>query len=617
VSEVVILLLSVALTLSCITAIEGAAPEVPDEKDVLKTLRQGHPRLIVLDPDVQRTKHAISTNPKLKEAFEALKRSGERMLTEPTVEYKLIGPRLLAQSRAALNRIYTLAALYRLEGDVKFAERARRELLAAANLPDWHPAHFLDTAEMCHAVAIGYDWLYHWLSPEDRQTLRKAIVEKGLRPSEPETASHNWWMKVRHNWNQVCHGGIAIGALAVAEDEPELAARIVRRAVAYVPFAMREYGPDGGWAEGPGYWGYATSYTVYFLAALETALGTDFGLSSLPGFRETGMFRLHFVGPTGLTFNYADAGDRAGSSTHMFWLAKRFQNPLYAWEAKQRMGADPLALFWYTESERGPKSTNTPLDAFFKGVNAVFMRSAWEDPRAVFVAFKGGDNKANHSHLDLGSFVLDALGKRWAVDLGPDDYDLPGYFGKQRWTYYRLRTEGHNTISVNGENQDPSADAPIIAFSSSNARAYGVADLTKAYPQKVERMWRGIALLNRTSVLIQDEVEAKYPIDLVWTMHTPAEISASGRTAQLKLGDEVLECNLLEPAGASFAVLPANPPPPERQQPEIKRLTIRVNNATRTRIVVLLTPRGLPSPPKVDVVPLLKWVDEAQFKMNQ
>ena len=113
-SEVVILLLSVALTLSCITAVEGAEPEVPSEKDVLKTLRQGHPRLIVLDADVQRTKHAISTNPRLKEAFEALKRSGERMLTEPTVEYKLIGPRLLAQSRAALNRIYTLAALYRL-----------------------------------------------------------------------------------------------------------------------------------------------------------------------------------------------------------------------------------------------------------------------------------------------------------------------------------------------------------------------------------------------------------------------------------------------------------------------------------------------------------------------
>ena len=33
-----------------------------------------------------------------------------------------------------------------------------------------------------------------------------------------------------------------------------------------------EYGPDGAWAEGPGYWRYATQYNVVFLAALETAL---------------------------------------------------------------------------------------------------------------------------------------------------------------------------------------------------------------------------------------------------------------------------------------------------------------------------------------------------------
>ena len=123
-----------------------------------------------------------------------------------------------------------------------------------------------------------------------------------------------------------------------------------------------------------------------------------------------------------------------------------------------------------------------PLDAFFRGIDVAFFRSAWEDPQALYVGFKGGNNKANHSHLDLGTFVLDAYGYRWVVDLGSDNYNLPAYFGKQRWTYYRLKTAGHNTLVINGVNQATSARAPIIAFHATSALAFAVADLTAAYP---------------------------------------------------------------------------------------------------------------------------------------
>ena len=72
----------------------------------------------------------------------------------------LIGPRLLTVSRTVLERVTTLALLYRLDGDPRWVARAREELLAAAGFSDWNPSHFLDVAEMCHAFAIGYDWLY-------------------------------------------------------------------------------------------------------------------------------------------------------------------------------------------------------------------------------------------------------------------------------------------------------------------------------------------------------------------------------------------------------------------------------------------------------------------------
>ena len=82
------------------------------------------------------------------------------MIEDPPVVHRLIGPRLLDQSRAALRRISTLAGLYRLDGDHRKADRARLEMLAAAAFPDWNPSHFLDVAEMTNALAIGYDWLY-------------------------------------------------------------------------------------------------------------------------------------------------------------------------------------------------------------------------------------------------------------------------------------------------------------------------------------------------------------------------------------------------------------------------------------------------------------------------
>ncbi len=104
----------------------------------------------------------------------------------------------------------------------------------------------------------------------------------------------------------MCHGGLTAGALAVMEDEPELAARTVHNAIHNVTRSMAVYAPRGSYPEGPGYWAYGTSYNVVLIAVLESALGTDFALSKAPGFDVTGQYPGLVTGPSGLTFNYAD-----------------------------------------------------------------------------------------------------------------------------------------------------------------------------------------------------------------------------------------------------------------------------------------------------------------------
>ena len=415
--------------------------------------------------------------------------------------------------------------------------------------------------------------------------LRRAIVEKGLNQAIPIYQANRSWTKVEHNWNQVCNGGIAIGALAIAEEEPERAAYIVGRSVESIkrPWPLRA---RGGWNEGPGYWHYATRYNVYYLAALESALGADFGLSALPGFSKAGDFRVYFSGPAG-TFNYADAHPGIGNASEMYWLARKFKQPVYAWDERRRLAEarpDALDLIWYQPETASPKQAGWPLQRMFRGVEVGFLHSDWEDPNGVFFALKGGDNQANHSHLDLGTFVLDAGGVRWALDLGSDDYNMPQYFGKLRWTYYRLRTESHNTVLIDGENQEPAAKAPM-------SKPF-VVDLSAAYPAKVKQFIRQ-ASLSGTRVVVRDDIEAPQPVEALWGMVTDAEISLDGRRAELSKAGKKLAMEILSPADAVFEVVSASAPPPQNPNRGAKKLVVRLPaKITRTRIEVALAPKS-------------------------
>ncbi len=564
-------------------------------EDPLQTLRAGHPRLIATDGDIERVRRLIKQNRQAGAIYRQLVEEAARIESAPPVEYLIIGPRLLAQSRRCLQRVYTLALLWRLDGERKYLQRALKELRAAAEFPDWNPSHFLDTAEMTHAFAIGYDWLYPALSEQERSWIRAAMVEKGLRPSLPIYEENRWWARARHNWNQVCNGGMGIGALAIADEEPALCRRILNYAIGSIPLAMRSYSPDGGWAEGPGYWHYATRYNVYLLAALESALGTDFGLSSMEGFDRAGHFRVYFCGPSGKTFNYADAGEAAGGAAEMFWLARKFGEPVYAWHQQRQLedGVRPeaLDLVWYQAEAMSPTEAGWPPAAYFQGVNAAFLRSSWEDPDAVFVGVKGGDNKANHSHLDLGSFVLDAGGARWALDFGPDDYNLPQYFGKLRWTYYRLRSESHNTVLIDGENQDAKAEAPITEHSFGAEAARVRIDLSGAYPDKLSKWERSVALTGG-EVIIEDLIEARRPVEALWGMVTDAEVRLLGAKAELRKPGWVVAAEILSPGGARFDVVSTQPPKPQRQNEGTRKLVVRLPGQTDQVVLgVKLAPR--------------------------
>jgi hypothetical protein len=458
---------------------------------------------------------------------------------------------------------------------------------------------------MTNAVAIGYDWLFDVLTPDQRATLRTAIVEKGLKPGMEVYESGKGWSIVTNNWNQVCNGGMTVGALAIADEEPEIARQVINHARKSIKIAMDQFQPDGGCVEGPGYWSYATRYTAYYLAALKTALNTDFGYLQSPGFADTGLFRIYAVGPIGRTFNYADAGDGVAEGAQMFWFARAFDRPIYAAHerrmiAEKKARVDPLHLLWFNAAGSDDEIAKLPTAGLFKRINVAFLRSGWNDANAAFVGFKGGDVSASHAHADLGTFIYDVDGVRWAYDLGPDDYNLPGYFGKNRFDYYRLRSEGHNTLTIDGQNQDRKGVAPIVSLSADPNRPTAVADLTMGYPM-AKKVTRSVGLIGK-DLIVSDDVQSERPVEVVWHMHTQAKIELSGITGHLAMltsGKKGLKVEIESPQGAYFQIADTDPAPATQPNPPMrapkyggKKLIIRqvLVGTTNMHLVVRMTP---------------------------
>ena len=342
-----------------------------------------------------------------------------------------------------------------------------------------------------------------------RFTLNLYGLSLGVSVYQGDPSGVGWWNSgVYGNWNCVCNGGLTIGALAILGDDTTgnaatLLGYTVNNAKQNCVLGTSQ---DGTWNETANYWYFGTTAHAEMTSSLMTAAGSDFGLlSTNPYSNLSGLYHMYAYGTTSL-FNYGDTGPNKFSTTanSMIFYASQFNAPQYALFQRDRDdAAEPWSMFWYDPTISGAYWDGAPLDHFFDygGDQWASMRSSWTDINALYVAMKAGTLQGHQTHNDLdgGDFVLDAMGTRWAGELGSGDYNSLDYFTSDvqnatRWLYYRKRTEGQNTILVNQANQDVTAQ-PTITYGSSgtvqgsstvfvppsDSSAYFIADLTSAY----------------------------------------------------------------------------------------------------------------------------------------
>jgi hypothetical protein len=589
-----------------------------------------HPRILLFKGEENILKKNVNANATWNNIQQAILNESDRLITVVPIERIQIGRRLLDKSREAIRRMFFLSYAYRISGNQKYAERGEKELLTIAGFSDWNPSHFLDVAEMTLAMAIGYDWLYDQLSPASRTTIKEAILKKGLEPSLD--SKYNSWLKAEHNWNQVCNAGMTYGAMAIYEDEPALAKQIINRAIESIVLPMKDYAPDGAYPEGYGYWGYGTSFNVMFISAIEKLFGKDFGLSQMPGFLHTARFLENMTGTTGKPFNYSDAGGNGGLHPSMFWFAAKTKDPSLLWVEKNYLNQDPqkyigdrllpAIILWSNGIEMNkiipPKSTMWTGE----GKNPVaLMRTSWTDTNAIYVAMKGGSVSVNHAHMDIGSFVMDADGLRWAMDFGMQEYESLEskgiqLFGRtqdaQRWTVFRYTNLVHNTLAINNQHQKVTGYAPITNSGTNPSFMNAVTDLTEIYKGQVAKANRGIAIADKSYVVIRDEIETLDSSTTIrWTMLTPATVKiTAANTAELTQKDKKLILLVEAPSNIVMKTWSTDPPNSyDAPNPGTAMVgfEITVPAHTRTAFNVKLIPQKALSNATKKIQPLKNW----------
>ena len=517
-----------------------------------RAARVAHPRLFGTAKDFAALRARRGTDELVRLGADRVVRGAEALLKEPVLTRKQEGRRLLGVSREALYRISTLAMAFRLTDDVRFRDRGVAELRAVCAFSNWNPSHFLDVAEMSLAVATGYDWFYPDLDPAVRKEIAAGLRRHGLDASRSATG----WVRSSNNWGQVCHAGILAAALALAEEDPAETGAFVQRCVDNITISMKALAPNGNYPEGPGYWNYGVEFNAIALMLLEGTLGNDFGLAKQPGLKETAEYLDVVTGPSGLTFNYADGGSGRGSSVATWWLASRFQRPdiLPAFEvgAYRKYCADPKArgrnrLFahslFYVKTPPADCPNRQPLVWDAQGpVPIVVQRASW-DKDAFFVGLKGGSPSANHGHMDAGSFVLEAKGVRWAVDLGAESYNRIEQLGmglwnmkqdSDRWKIYRLNTESHNELMLDGQPQYVRGFAKVTQVTKGPGST-AVLDLTSLYTNATRVVRTGTLAADGRSYTLTDEVAGlKAGAPIRWSLMTRAEATVDGASVVLK-----------------------------------------------------------------------------------
>jgi len=547
-------------------------------------------------------------------------------------EYMLISPgkyEQVSQGHADVqDRVIALMTAYTLEEDEKYLERALEEFEAFETITKWTSEAQLDNTQTGASLAVCYDWLYDYLTDEQRrwtvEILKTKVLDISYRyyinPDELETLrKENDYMNIvcgagTYNHNVYNNSNLCIAALAIAPHYPEYSAFIIANNIKNIVPYINLIGKGAGHEEPIGYYSYTSEKLINMLSCMNSSLHTMCDIDKTVGFKTTAYYPLYMFGAG--PFSFGDTSPSKGTfDTNVLYFAAKYSDNkglMSLLSGNFEKGRCAKILLWYDAGELDDIEQSEKL-SFDKLLypsnhkqNVAVFRDGFDIDTDFFAAMYTGCASANgHSDAVSGAFCLDAYGERFITPIGLGNYDYPDYWDNfqngGRWNWYEKRPESANCLVINPSEsvgQRVDVTGTFQTFESNEGSAFAVSDLSEVYSDYVTSYKRGIKTCNnRTKIIIQDEVETLEPSEIFWSINTPAQIEIiNNESAVLVINEKKVYVQIHSDADYELGImasekLPTSPQTDgQRVYPEYRKLYLRAENVSEMNLMVEFTP---------------------------
>jgi uncharacterized protein DUF4962/heparinase II/III-like protein len=556
--------------------VPGDLPAIPFPSipDLVQRIGTRHPRIFVTAGQVETMRN------KATEVFGAEWRAevdqyaetaaGKELLPEPEPLPDWKHGRLEAYKetfvkyRPFFAELTQLAENYLLTGDELSGEEAKRRLLS---IVAWDPD---GSTSLEHNDEVGtdvvrhcpraYDWIHPLLSEPERRKCQECFrvrMEKMYRkltamPFEKRPYESHAMGYYLPDLLQAC--------LAVSGDLDVNEMLHYTLLQLWSPFYPPYGGADGGWNEGPVYWGWMARVCARTYAFVQGATGIPIHQRS--NLRNQPFYKLYANPPWFKLSPFGDgqAGPARGGDS-MLMLAALYHNPWAKWYGRQldvRLSGLP-ALVFPTEDVSAAAPVDLPQGRCFYDVGLACSHTNLADGTTdvAFLMRSCPFGGCSHAYADQNTFVLDAFGEPLVIASGY--YQLYGSKHHTQWTW---QTRASNSILVNGKGQirNWNSKGRIAEFATSAAADYIVGDAHRAYPGVLERYDRRAVFLRPRHtggdalIVIHDEIEAAKPSTFQFLLHAldQMEINRERRTVMIRHGKAACRVDFLAPDRLDF-----------------------------------------------------------------